>query len=71
METAKRQVRNTKGTRKNLSLIDNTPKSALNVPEAQRNSRIAEVAYYRAQARGFSPGHELEDWLAAEAEVNR
>jgi hypothetical protein len=31
--------------------------------------RIAEVAYYRAQQRGFSPGYELEDWLAAEAQV--
>lgn len=71
METAKRQARSSKGTRKDLSLIDNTPKSALNVAVAQKSSRIAEVAYYRAQARGFTPGHELEDWLAAEAEVNR
>ena len=31
---------------------------------------VAEKAYYRALARGFAPGHELEDWLAAEAEVN-
>lgn len=33
-----------------------------------RSSRIAVSAYYRAEARGFSPGYELEDWLAAEAE---
>lgn len=31
-------------------------------------SRIAVSAYYKAQARGFQPGHELDDWLAAEAE---
>ena len=31
---------------------------------------IAEAAYLRAAARGFAPGHELEDWLAAEAEVD-
>jgi hypothetical protein len=31
--------------------------------------RIAEAAYYKAQARGFEPGHEVEDWFAAEAEV--
>lgn len=31
-------------------------------------SRIAESAYYMAEARGFSPGYELDDWLAAEAE---
>jgi hypothetical protein len=31
---------------------------------------IAEGAYLRAERRGFSPGHEAEDWLAAEAEVD-
>lgn len=34
-----------------------------------RYSRIAESAYYKAEARGFEPGHELEDWLAAESEI--
>ena len=33
--------------------------------------RIAEAAYYRAQRRGFEPGYELEDWIAAEKEVRR
>ena len=32
---------------------------------------IAEEAYYRAQSRGFEPGHEREDWIAAEKEVRR
>ena len=36
--------------------------------DKDRISRIAESAYYKAEARGFSPGHELDDWLAAEAE---
>ena len=35
-----------------------------------RDSRIAEAAYLRAQQRGFEPGYELEDWLAAEKEVD-
>lgn len=30
---------------------------------------IAEAAYYRAESRGFTPGQETDDWLAAEAEV--
>jgi Protein of unknown function (DUF2934) len=30
---------------------------------------IAEAAYFRSQYRGFIPGHEIEDWLAAEEEV--
>ena len=33
--------------------------------------RIEIAAYYRAQERGFAPGHELDDWVAAEAEVRR
>jgi hypothetical protein len=35
-----------------------------------RAERIARVAYFRAQQRGFEPGLELEDWLAAEREVD-
>jgi hypothetical protein len=27
---------------------------------------IAEASYYLAEARGFAPGSELDDWLAAE-----
>jgi len=30
---------------------------------------VAVAAYYLAERRNFEPGHELEDWLAAEAEV--
>lgn len=31
--------------------------------------RIAVNAYYKAQTRSFPTGHELKDWLAAEAEL--
>ena len=34
---------------------------------AERDQRIREAAYFNAQRRGFAPGGELEDWLAAEA----
>jgi len=30
---------------------------------------IQQSAYYKARARGFAPGHEVEDWIAAEREV--
>lgn len=33
-----------------------------------RADHIAEAAYFKAQARGFEPGHEMDDWFAAEAE---
>lgn len=35
----------------------------------ERWLRIAEAAYFRAQQRGFEPGHEVDDWLAAEREI--
>jgi hypothetical protein len=38
-------------------------------PEA-RYALIAQSAYLRAERRGFAPGQEVEDWLAAEAEVD-
>ncbi|MCU0735001.1 MAG: DUF2934 domain-containing protein [Methylotetracoccus sp.] len=30
---------------------------------------IALAAYSRAEKRGFAPGYELSDWLAAESEI--
>lgn len=30
---------------------------------------INEFAYYRSEQRGFEPGHEMDDWLAAEKEI--
>jgi len=39
-------------------------------PHINRQQLIVEAAYHRAEARGFEPGHELEDWLSAEAEVD-
>jgi len=38
---------------------------------ADRYASIAQAAYFRSQLRGFKPGHEMEDWLAAEAEVDQ
>jgi hypothetical protein len=35
-----------------------------------RDARIAEAAYYRAERRGFAEGGEIEDWLAAEREID-
>jgi hypothetical protein len=30
---------------------------------------IQESAYFKAKARGFAPGHEVQDWIEAEAEI--
>jgi hypothetical protein len=37
----------------------------------QREAMIRDAAYYHYAKRGYAPGHELEDWLAAEAEIER
>jgi hypothetical protein len=36
----------------------------------RRRALIAEAAYFRAERRGFAPGYEADDWLAAEVEVD-
>lgn len=40
------------------------------VSAEDRRAMIAEAAYLRAERRGFASGHETEDWLAAEVEVD-
>ena len=37
---------------------------------AERHQRICELAYRRAEQRGFASGNEIEDWLEAEREVD-
>jgi hypothetical protein len=39
--------------------------------ECSRRELVAYAAYMRAQARGFAPGHEIEDWLNAQREIAR
>ena len=34
-------------------------------------SCIALLAYYKAEARGFELGYEMQDWLDAEAEITK
>ncbi|HUK03008.1 MAG TPA: DUF2934 domain-containing protein [Steroidobacteraceae bacterium] len=41
-----------------------------NVSAESRRGMIAEAAYWRAERRGFAPGNEMDDWLAAEREVD-
>ena len=56
--------------RKTLTRSKPEPQTASFVGPEQRAALIAETAYFRAERRGFAPGHETEDWLAAEAEVD-
>jgi hypothetical protein len=42
----------------------------LAVSSEERERMIREEAYLRAEQRGFAPGNEMADWLAAESEVD-
>ena len=54
--------------RKRAAAAENAPPYF--VDPQQRAALIAQAAYFRALNRGFVPGHDMEDWLAAEAEVD-
>jgi hypothetical protein len=34
-----------------------------------RHEAVAKAAYFLSQARGFEPGHELDDWFLAEEQL--
>jgi hypothetical protein len=53
--------------RKPNSII--SQRGTFNDPQ-RRQAMIAEAAYYFAQQRGFHSGHELEDWVAAEQQID-
>jgi len=53
-----------------LSGSDEATEKEPKISDAEiRQQRIAWLAYYKAEKRGFEPGHALEDWLEAETEV--
>jgi hypothetical protein len=71
------QTPSTGGSAPVRSAAARTPrKSAESVSPARpvaaeaRRAMIAERAYLRAEKRGFTSGHETEDWLAAEVEID-
>jgi hypothetical protein len=73
MDELKRKIRVVKSS----AMISSRPRSfdplRFVEPAAvkSREASIAELAYFRALNRGFEPGHEVEDWLEAEAEYDK
>lgn len=45
-------------------------RSSAYIEPQEREALIAESAYFRSAHRGFEPGHEIDDWLAAESEID-
>jgi hypothetical protein len=54
-----------------ISLLGNLASYIVPRVVEDRRVSIAKAAYLKAERRGFAPGHELEDWLAAENEVDQ
>ena len=50
--------------------ITRTTLSQQPVDSGARHVLIEQLAYQYAESRGFTPGHELDDWLAAEAAID-
>ena len=68
METTKTKAKN-----EDVDVIDVEVKEELTeslISNEERLEMISEAAYYRAEARGFSPGDQLRDWLEAESLVD-
>jgi hypothetical protein len=69
-EIAKPASRNSS---RNISATPKTPGKPVtcnSMLDEIRRSMIAETAYHIAERRGFQPGHEMEDWLHAEREID-
>lgn len=59
-------VKITKGIAKSAGIESHPPVTA-----EHRHRLISEAAYYRAEQRGFLGGDPAEDWVEAEAEIDR
>ena len=57
--------------KKQVNAKAESKKTEVAVDGQEMSCRVAMCAYFKAEARGFEPGYELEDWLAAEAEVGK
>ena len=64
---AKSQSKLTLATQKEDSLSGISSDTALQGEDFYQ--MVSEAAYYRAEKRDFVSGYELEDWVAAEAEI--
>ena len=71
---AKKKVTNKKTTAKKktarTSKVKKSSAARFEINAEERWRMIANSAYLKAEARGFAPGHETEDWLQAEKEVD-
>lgn len=60
-----------KSSKINQEDISNIEIGSSEMPSIDWEAKIAEMAYLKAESRGFTPGQELNDWLEAEQELSR
>jgi hypothetical protein len=67
---AKRPSRSRTPTAPKTQRTETQAEARVAISPEERRALIAESAYLRAERRGFGPGYEVEDWLAAEREID-
>ena len=60
----------TKKTEAHTSKVHRASATQLKISSEERWRMIAITAYHKAEARGFTPGKEAQDWFEAEQEVD-
>jgi hypothetical protein len=52
------------------AVAETKDEGGMEVSPEERHEMVAVAAYYRAESRGFLPGHEQEDWFEAAAVID-
>ena len=68
---AQSKAKATASTTKSRAASPRRWRKSATVPAEQREHMIAEAAYYIAEHRNFQGGDPGQDWLQAEAEIDR
>jgi len=69
--TEKKSAKKTpKKTSTHTSKVHHAATTKLNISAEERWRMVAITAYHKAEARGFVPGNEAQDWFESENEVD-
>ena len=69
--SASRQTRNEAGAVPRQAKPDLERADAASMDPTKRHAMIAEAAFFLSEARGFTPSQELDNWLAAERDIEQ
>lgn len=68
VEATEEKKNNKKRSTRKPAIVRTEPRA--NLVPISLEEEIRELAYLLSERRGFEPGHETDDWLAAEREVH-